>query len=108
MAAVELGKAVTRDESRLRAAYDLTLREIALRLKGESEQRKNDGDGKQSCGDGIGDDVPPVAGPGTARPVVADGAAGKEPEKAVVIVHGDNDTISGAGGQADAGARWQE
>ena len=38
LAAVELGKTVARDEARLRAAYDLTLREIALRLKGESER----------------------------------------------------------------------
>lgn len=36
-AAVELGKTVTKDEARLRAAYDLTLREITLRLKGEKE-----------------------------------------------------------------------
>ena len=36
-AAVELGKTVTRDEARLRADYDLTLREIALRLKKEDE-----------------------------------------------------------------------
>lgn len=33
-AAVELGRAPTRDEARLRADYDLTLREIARRLKG--------------------------------------------------------------------------
>lgn len=36
-AAVELGKPVTRDEARLRADYDLTLREIIKRLKAEKE-----------------------------------------------------------------------
>lgn len=34
-AAVELGRPASRDEARLRADYDLTLREIARRLKGE-------------------------------------------------------------------------
>jgi len=36
-AAVEAGKSMSRDEARLRAAYDLTLREIARRLKAEKE-----------------------------------------------------------------------
>ena len=36
-AAVELGKPVGKDESQLRADYDLTLREIVLRLKKEKE-----------------------------------------------------------------------
>ena len=34
-AAVELGKTVARDEAKLRAQYDLTLREITLRLRAE-------------------------------------------------------------------------
>ena len=37
-AAVELGKPVGKDEARLRADYDLTLREIYLRLKAEKEK----------------------------------------------------------------------
>ena len=36
-AAVELGKPVGKDEALLRADYDLTLREIALRLEGEKD-----------------------------------------------------------------------
>ena len=36
-AAVELGRPVSKDEARLRADYDLTLREITLRLKAEKE-----------------------------------------------------------------------
>ena len=36
-AAVELGRPMSRDESRLRVEYDLTLREITLRLKAEKE-----------------------------------------------------------------------
>ena len=36
-AAVELGRPMSRDESRLRADYDLTLREITLRLRKEKE-----------------------------------------------------------------------
>lgn len=36
-AAVELGKPMAKDEARLRAEYDLTLREIRLRLKAEKE-----------------------------------------------------------------------
>ena len=36
-AAVELGRPMSRDESRLRAEYDLTLREITLRLRAEKE-----------------------------------------------------------------------
>lgn len=36
-AAVELGRPMSRDEARLRAAYDLTLREITLRLREEKE-----------------------------------------------------------------------
>ena len=36
-AAVELGKAMKPDESKLRADYDLTYREIYLRLKKEKE-----------------------------------------------------------------------
>lgn len=39
-AAVELGRPMSKDESRLRAAYDLTLREIVLRLRGEKEGEK--------------------------------------------------------------------
>lgn len=39
-AAVELGKPMKKDEARLRADYDLTLREIVLRLKAEKEARK--------------------------------------------------------------------
>jgi len=38
-AAVELGKPMTRDEAQLRADYDLTLREITLRLQREKEER---------------------------------------------------------------------
>ena len=34
-AAVEMGKTVTKDEARLQADYDLTLREITKRLKAE-------------------------------------------------------------------------
>ena len=34
-AAVELGKTVTKDQAKLQAAYDLTLREITKRLRGE-------------------------------------------------------------------------
>ena len=36
-AAVELGKKVTKDEAQLRSYYDLTLREIVLRLRKEKE-----------------------------------------------------------------------
>ena len=36
-AAVEMGKTVTKDEARLQADYDLTLREITLRLREEKE-----------------------------------------------------------------------
>lgn len=36
-AAVELGKTVTKDQAKLQAAYDLTLREITKRLKAEKE-----------------------------------------------------------------------
>lgn len=36
-AAVELGKTVTKDQAKLQAAYDLTLREITMRLKAEKE-----------------------------------------------------------------------
>ena len=36
-AAVELGRKMTKDESRLRADYDLTYREIYRRLKAEKE-----------------------------------------------------------------------
>ena len=36
-AAVELGKEMKPDESKLRAEYDLTYREIYLRLKAEKE-----------------------------------------------------------------------
>ena len=39
-AGVELGKAMKRDEARLRADYDLTLREIIKRLKAEKEAEK--------------------------------------------------------------------
>lgn len=37
-AAVEAGRKMSRDESRLRAEYDLTYREIVLRLKAEKEK----------------------------------------------------------------------
>ena len=36
-AAVELGKTMKKDEAKLRADYDLTLREIVRRLKAEKE-----------------------------------------------------------------------
>ena len=39
-AAVELGKPMTRDEAQLRADYDLTLREITLRLQRKKEERE--------------------------------------------------------------------
>ena len=39
-AAVELGKTMKKDESKLRADYDLTLREIVLRLKKEKERKE--------------------------------------------------------------------
>ncbi len=39
-AAVELGKELVPDEARLRADYDLTLREITRRLKAEKEAAK--------------------------------------------------------------------
>ena len=41
-AAVEMGKTVTKDEARLRAAYDLTLHEITLRLKRKSAEKTAD------------------------------------------------------------------
>ena len=40
-AAVELGRPMTRDEARLQADYDLTLREITLRLMAEKEAADN-------------------------------------------------------------------
>lgn len=40
-AAVELGRPLTRDEARLHADYDLTLREITLRLMAEKEAADN-------------------------------------------------------------------
>lgn len=40
-AAVELGRHMTRDEARLHADYDLTLREITLRLMAEKEAADN-------------------------------------------------------------------
>ena len=39
-AAVELGRKMTKDESKLKADYDLTLREITRRLKAEKEAGK--------------------------------------------------------------------
>ncbi len=36
-AAVELGKTITKNQAKLQAAYDLTLREITQRLKAEKE-----------------------------------------------------------------------
>ena len=36
-AAVELGRKMSKDEARLRAEYDLTLREITLRLRREAQ-----------------------------------------------------------------------
>jgi len=96
-AAVEMGKAVTKDEARLRADYDLTLREIALRLKRES----GEGDGERNedqGGDGVNDNIPLVAG-AKSPSRVADGTPGEEPEKAIVVAHGDNDSKSGDGGQ---------
>ena len=97
-AAVELGKTVTKDEARLRAAYDLTLREIVLRLKRESDERKDKNASEHNGGDGLNDDVPLVAGLEPSRRV-ADGTSGKEPKETVIVVHDDNDTKSDAGGQ---------
>jgi hypothetical protein len=53
-AAVELGKIMKPDEAQLRAGYDLALREIMLRLKGEKDALKNgkenhDGDDKHNA-----------------------------------------------------------
>jgi hypothetical protein len=56
-AAVELGRPVSRDEARLRAAYDLTLREITLRLKNETSKRPVMGfDVKQKANEGLKND----------------------------------------------------
>lgn len=97
-AAVELGKPMSKDEARLRADYDLTLREITLRLKEESVRRKSECADEQKGGDNVSNDIPLVAGSKPVRPV-ADGASSEEPKEAVVVVHGDNDTKSAAGGQ---------
>ena len=97
-AAVELGKPIGKDEAKLRTDYDLTLREIILRLKEESVQRNRECADKQKGGDGVSNDIPLVAGSEPVRPV-ADGASSEEPKEAVVVVHGDNDTKSAAGGQ---------
>lgn len=92
-AAVELGRSMSRDEARLRAAYDLALREITRRLKAEkeSDKRNNNGDGKEDDDGGEGEGVPPFArtvGDSFAAGNVAD----KKPEDVVVVVHGANDT----------------
>ena len=67
-ATVELGKPMTKDEALLQADYDLTLREIRLRLKAEKlaaekvrDTAEHDGGG--DAGDAIDDKVdPPPAG----------------------------------------------
>ena len=99
-AAVELGRPMSRDEARLRAEYDLTYREITLRLRAErkSAQGEDKRDGDADGGEGVRDDIPPVAGAEPAR-LVAGGAPGQEPEEAVVVAHGGKYTKSGDGGQ---------
>ena len=90
-AAVELGREMKRDEAKLRAAYDLTLREIILRLRSESGQGKDERNDSEDGGDGVGDHIPPVAGTEPPRRI-ADGTSGEEPEEAVVVVHGEKDS----------------
>ena len=41
-AAVELGKTVTKDQAKLQAAYDLTLREITKRLREEKKTQQGE------------------------------------------------------------------
>ena len=65
-----------------------------------AKSRYRDCADKQKGGDSVSNDIPLVAGSNPACPVVADGTSGKEPKEAVIVAHGGNDTISGAGGQA--------
>ena len=79
-------------ESRLRAAYDLALRDVARRLKAEKESEERDTQRNRDAngGDDVSGDIPPVAGTELAHRVV-DGAPGPEPEKVIVVAHGGND-----------------
>lgn len=99
-AAVELGKTVTKDQAKLQAAYDLTLREITKRLREEKSGGKGDDkrDKQKNGGDDVGDDIPPVPGTDAARRV-ANGTPGEKPEEIVSVAHGEDITKSAAGGQ---------
>jgi len=99
-AAVELGRPMSKDEAKLKADYDLTLREIARRLKAEKESKERNAqrDGDKDSGGDVGDDIPLIPGTQSVRRV-ASSAPGQKPEDVIVVAHGGNDTKSDAGGQ---------
>jgi hypothetical protein len=99
-AEVELGKTVTKDQAKLQAAYDLTLREITMRLKAEKESKERNAqrDGDKDSGGDVGDDIPLIPGTQSVRRV-ASSAPGQKPEDVIVVAHGGNDTKSDAGVQ---------
>ena len=97
---MELGKTVTKDQPKLQAAYDLTLREITKRLREEKSVGNGDAksDKHKNGGDDVGDDIPPVPGTDAARRG-ANGASDEKPENIIIVAHGDDITKSAAGGQ---------
>ena len=106
-AAVELGRPMSKDEAKLKADYDLTLREITRRLKAEKDDLEspmgvdkhcdNTHGDKDACDNVVGNG--PLATGAIVAPAAED-AAGTKPEEIVVVVaHGDNNTISADGGQ---------
>ena len=84
-AAVELGKVMKKDEAKLRADYDLTLREIVLRLKKEVCDGAAD-NGSSDRGGAIDKEVAPSPlGRGVAGSY--NGANGQAGDKVVVVEH---------------------
>lgn len=97
-AAVELGRPMSKDEARLRAEYDLTLRRITLRLREESLQRKDEHDRQDDGTGNVDGHVPSVTGPDPSCRV-PNGTPREEPKEAIIAAHGENCTISDAGRQ---------
>ena len=89
-AAIELGRPLAKDEAKLQADYDLTLREIRMRLKKERSTAEKPRDaaadeGRGGAGGAVDDEIDP---PPSGRLVAGDDGAESKAGDEVVVGHG--------------------